>query len=118
MHACLTPHIGISRPDCEPVRRFRPCHHRQIHAIQLAVEKINAAGGIDRPPLELVEYDTRSDNTRYREFMRRALQRDKVDAVIAGFSSASGEAYRPIINQFDGLPFYNNQYEGGSAMRT
>lgn len=45
--------------------------------------------------------------------MRRVLQRDKVDVVFAGFSSASREAYRPIVNQFDGLAFYNNQYEGG-----
>ena len=58
-------------------------------------------------------YDTQSDNTRYQEFMRRVLQRDKVDVVFAGFSSASREAYRPIVNQFDGLAFYNNQYEGG-----
>jgi branched-chain amino acid transport system substrate-binding protein len=33
--------------------------------------------------------------------------------VFAGFSSASREAYRPIVNQFEGLAFYNNQYEGG-----
>lgn len=85
----------------------------KVHAIQLAAEEINAAGGIDGRPLELVEYDTQSDNTRYQEFMRRVLQRDKVDAVFAGFSSASREAYRPIVNQFDGLAFYNNQYEGG-----
>ena len=45
--------------------------------------------------------------------MRRVLQSDKVDVVFAGFSSASREAYRPIVNQFDGLAFYNNQYEGG-----
>jgi branched-chain amino acid transport system substrate-binding protein len=45
--------------------------------------------------------------------MRRVLQRDQVDVVFAGFSSASREAYRPIVNQFDGLAFYNNQYEGG-----
>ncbi len=85
----------------------------KVHGIQLATEEINAAGGIAGRPLELVIYDTQSDNTRYQEFMRRVLQRDKVDAVFAGFSSASREAYRPIVNQFDGLAFYNNQYEGG-----
>ncbi|WP_029076731.1 urea ABC transporter substrate-binding protein [Kaistia adipata] len=85
----------------------------KVHAIQIAADEINKAGGIDGRPLELVIYDTQSDNTRYQEFMRRVLQRDKVDAVFAGFSSASREAYRPIVNQFDGLAFYNNQYEGG-----
>ncbi|WP_373289595.1 urea ABC transporter substrate-binding protein [Aureimonas glaciei] len=85
----------------------------KVHGIQLAAEEINAGGGIDGRPLELVIYDTQSDNTRYQEFMRRVLQRDKVDAVFAGFSSASREAYRPIVDQFKGLAFYNNQYEGG-----
>ena len=85
----------------------------KVHAIELATEEINAAGGIAGRPIELVVYDTQSDNLRYQEFMRRVLQADKVDVVFAGFSSASREAYRPIVNQFDGLAFYNNQYEGG-----
>jgi len=85
----------------------------KVHAIQLAADEINKAGGIAGRPLELVTYDTQSDNTRYQEFMRRVLQRDKVDVVFAGFSSASREAYRPIVDQFNGFAFYNNQYEGG-----
>lgn len=85
----------------------------KVHAIELAAEEINAAGGIDGRPVELVVYDTQSDNRRFQEFMRRVLQSDQVDTVFAGFSSASREAYRPIVNQFDGLAFYNNQYEGG-----
>jgi branched-chain amino acid transport system substrate-binding protein len=85
----------------------------KLHGIQLAAEEINKAGGIAGRPIELVVYDTQSDNTRYQEFMRRVLQRDKVDVVFAGFSSASREAYRPIVNQLNGFAFYNNQYEGG-----
>jgi branched-chain amino acid transport system substrate-binding protein len=85
----------------------------KVHAITLAAEEINASGGIGGRPIELIAYDTQSDNTRYQEFMRRVLQSDKVDVVFAGFSSASREAYRPIVNQFEGLAFYNNQYEGG-----
>ncbi|SDA22434.1 amino acid/amide ABC transporter substrate-binding protein, HAAT family [Methylobacterium sp. UNC378MF] len=85
----------------------------KVHGIQLATDEINAAGGIAGRKLELVIYDTQSDNTRYQEFMRRVLQRDKVNAVFAGFSSASREAYRPIVDQLDGFAFYNNQYEGG-----
>lgn len=85
----------------------------KVHAIQLATDEINAKGGIAGRPIELVIYDTQSDNTRFQEFTRRALQRDKVDVIFAGFSSASREAYRPIVRQFDGFAFYNNQYEGG-----
>ena len=85
----------------------------KLHGIQLAADEINAAGGIAGRKLELVVYDTQSDNTRYQEFMRRVLQRDRADVVFAGFSSASREAYRPIVTQLDGFVFYNNQYEGG-----
>lgn len=92
---------------------FAAATNVKVHAIELAAEEINAAGGINGRPVELVIYDTQSDNRRYQEFMRRVLQQDQVDVVFAGFSSASREAYRPIVNQFDGLAFYNNQYEGG-----
>src|ERR1700686_2740756 len=85
----------------------------KVHGIQLATDEINAAGCISGRKLELVIYDTQSDNTRCQEFMRRVLQRDKVNVVFAGFSSASREAYRPIVDQLDGFAFYNNQYEGG-----
>jgi branched-chain amino acid transport system substrate-binding protein len=57
----------------------------KVHAIQLATDEINAKGGIAGRPIELVIYDTQSDNTRYQEFMRRVLQKDKVDVVFAGF---------------------------------
>ncbi len=85
----------------------------KVHAIQLATDEINAKGEIAGRPIQLVIYDTQSDNTRYQEFMRRVLQKDKVDVVFAGFSSASREAYRPIVDQLHGFCFYNNQYEGG-----
>src|ERR1700728_1174728 len=85
----------------------------KVHGIQLAADEINKAGGIAGRPLDLVIYDTQSDNTRFQEFMRRVLQKDKADVVFAGFSSASREAYRPIVDQLNGFVFYNNQYEGG-----
>ncbi|WP_119166122.1 urea ABC transporter substrate-binding protein [Algihabitans albus] len=86
---------------------------QKVHGAQLAAEEINEAGGIMGRPVELVIYDPQSDNRRYQELMRRMLQRDNVDVVFAGFSSASREAVRPIVNQMDALYFYTNQYEGG-----
>ena len=85
----------------------------KVHGIELAADEINKKGGIAGRPLQLVIYDTQSDNTRYQQFMRRVLQRDRADVVFAGFSSASREAYRPIVDQLNGFVFYNNQYEGG-----
>jgi branched-chain amino acid transport system substrate-binding protein len=86
---------------------------QKVHGAELAVKEINESGGIMGRNIELISYDPQSDNRRYQELMRRLLQRDNVDVVFAGFSSASREAVRPIVNQFDALYFYTNQYEGG-----
>lgn len=85
----------------------------KIQATQLAVEEINAKGGILGRPIKLTHYDTQSDNTRFQEFARRLIQKDKVDVIFGGFSSASREAIRPIMDRYKQLYFYNNQYEGG-----
>ena len=85
----------------------------KIHAVQLAVEEINAKGGVLGRPLQVIHYDTQSDNTRFQEMARRITQQDKVDVVFGAFSSASREAIRPIMDRAKMLYFYNNQYEGG-----
>ncbi len=79
----------------------------------LAVEEINKAGGIMGRKIELIHLDPQMDNARYQEFARRLLQRDKVDVLIGGITSASREAIRPIVNRTDVPYFYTNQYEGG-----
>ena len=85
----------------------------KIHAYEVAVKEINAKGGVLGRKLEIVRYDTQSDNTRFQEFARRLIEKDKVDVIFGAFSSASREAIRPIIDKAGMLYFYNNQYEGG-----
>lgn len=85
----------------------------KIHATELAIEEINAQGGILGRPVELVKYDTQSDNTRFQQMARRLIKNDKVDVVFGAFSSASREAIRPIMDREKQLYWYNNQYEGG-----
>src|SRR5882762_3976981 len=85
----------------------------KLHGSQLAVEEINKKGGILGRQIELIHLDPQGDNARYQEFARRLLQRDKVDVLIGGITSASREAVRPIVDRADALYFYTNQYEGG-----
>jgi len=85
----------------------------KLHGSQLAVEEINKAGGILGRQLELIHLDPQGDNARYQEFARRVLNRDKVDVLIGGITSASREAIRPIVNRTKTPYFYTNQYEGG-----
>jgi len=85
----------------------------KLHGSQLAAKEINEAGGILGRQIELIHLDPQGDNRRYQEFARRLLQRDEVDVLIGGITSASREALRPLVNRFDALYFYTNQYEGG-----
>jgi branched-chain amino acid transport system substrate-binding protein len=85
----------------------------KIYAVKLAVEEINAKGGILGRQIKLIHYDTQSDNTRFQEMARRVIQQDKADVVFGAFSSASREAIRPIMDRYKQLYWYNNQYEGG-----
>src|SRR6185312_14656603 len=85
----------------------------KLHGSELAVEEINKAGGIMGRQIELIHLDPQGDNARYQEFARRLLNRDKVDVLIGGITSASREALRPIVDRTTTPYFYTNQYEGG-----
>ena len=89
----------------------------KLHGSQLAVEEVNAAGGIIGRQVELIHLDPQGNNARYQEFARRLLQRDKVDVLIGGITSASREAIRPIVDRLDAFYIYTNQYEGGVCDR-
>jgi len=90
---------------------------QKYHAAILAVEEINAAGGLLGKQIELIAPDTQSDNTRYQEMARKLILEDQVVAIHGAMSSASREAIRPIMEDHKMLFFYNNQYEGGVASR-
>lgn len=92
---------------------FGPQGQPKVHGTQLAVDEINAAGGIMGRKIELIYLDPQSDNAKYQEFTHRLLERDQVDVLIGGVTSASREAVRAIINQTDTPYIYTNQYEGG-----
>ncbi|WP_247006031.1 urea ABC transporter substrate-binding protein [Halorientalis litorea] len=79
----------------------------------LAIEEINNNGGIDGQQIEVFDPDPRSDNSRYNRLTNQAIQQENVDALWAGYSSATREAIRPIIDREDQLYFYTTQYEGG-----
>jgi branched-chain amino acid transport system substrate-binding protein len=87
-------------------------------ATRLAIEEINEEGGILGEEVEIVDPDPQSDNQRYQELTEKLILQDQVDALWAGYSSATREAIRPIINENDQLYFYTTQYEGGVCDNT
>lgn len=88
---------------------------QKYHGAQLAIEEINAAGGINGKQVEMVFADGQSDNNVYQEMVNKLILEDNVDVIMGCYTSASREAVRPIVEENNALLFYNNQYEGGVA---
>ena len=80
---------------------------------QFTVEKINDAGGILGRPIQLYLEDTASDPGKAVSNVRRLIQRDKVDVVLGGITSAMREAIKnPIVRRGKTLYIYPQLYEG------
>jgi urea transport system substrate-binding protein len=83
-----------------------------IDAEQLAIEEINAAGGVMGRKIEPVIEDGASDWPTFAEKAKKLLQRDKVAAIVGCYTSASRKAVLPVLNQNKGLLYYPTYYEG------
>lgn len=88
-----------------------------VMATSMAVDEINAAGGLLGRKLQAVQYDTQSDIALYTKFAQQLVRQDKVDVVHGGITSASREAIRQTFTRANMLYFYNVLYEGGVCDR-
>ena len=88
-----------------------------VDTMKMAVDEINAAGGLLGQQIELIMYDPQSTIQFYTQYATQAATRDRVAAVHGGITSASREAIRPTLDRFQTLYFYNVQYEGGVCDR-
>ena len=84
-----------------------------VDASHLAVEEINAAGGLLGKQVDLTVYDPQSTIQFYTQYATKAATSDRVDVVHAGITSASRESIRPLLSRYKTLYFYNTLYEGG-----
>lgn len=84
-------------------------------ATLLAIEEINAAGGVNGKLLEPVIEDGASDWPTFAEKARKLIQQDEVAVVFGCWTSASRKAVLPVFEELNGLLFYPVQYEGLEA---
>jgi urea transport system substrate-binding protein len=88
-----------------------------VMATTLAVEEINAAGGLLGRKVKAIQYDTQSDIALYTKYAQQLSRDDKADVVHGGITSASREAIRQTFKRGNTLYFYNVLYEGGVCDR-
>jgi urea ABC transporter, urea binding protein len=78
----------------------------------LAIEEINAAGGVLGKRLEAVVEDGASDWPTFAEKADKLITQDKVATVFGGWTSASRKAMLPVFERRKALLWYPVQYEG------
>lgn len=83
-----------------------------VDAVRLAVEEINAAGGLLGRPVEMIVADGRSDPAHFAAEAERLISEEKVSALFACWTSACRKAVKPVVERHRHLMFYPVQYEG------
>ena len=80
--------------------------------VQMAVDEINAEGGVLGRTIETVVVDPASDWDLFAEKSRELLVQEEVAAVFGCWTSVSRKSVLPVFESFNGLLFYPVQYEG------
>lgn len=88
---------------------------QQSQALHLAVDEINANGGVLGQQIEVIENDAQSELAKYTQYTNALILRDQIDVLFAGLTSSSREAIRPIVRQKKVPYFYSALYEGGAC---
>jgi urea transport system substrate-binding protein len=83
-----------------------------LDAILMAVDELNAQGGLLGRPIEVLQPDGESDETVFAIQAQKLIEEDHVCAIFGCWTSASRKAVVPIIEKHDHLLFYPIQYEG------
>lgn len=81
-------------------------------AEMLAIDEINAAGGVLGKQLVAVVEDGASSNATFSEKATKLLESDGVACVFGCWTSASRKAVLPVFESHNGLLWYPVQYEG------
>ena len=68
------------------------------NALMLAVEKINAAGGVAGKQIEVIAYDSRADKLEAVNVVKRMVEQDKVVAIIGPGQSGVANAVKEVNN--------------------
>ncbi len=83
-----------------------------IQAERLAIDQINAKGGVLGRKIKVIQEDGASDWPTFAEKAKKLLTNDKVAAVFGCWTSASRKAVLPVFEHENGMLYYPTFYEG------
>jgi urea transport system substrate-binding protein len=80
--------------------------------VLMAIDEINAKGGVLGKKLEPVVVDPASNWPLFAEKTKQLLTQDKVAVMFGCWTSVSRKSVLPVVEELNGLLFYPVQYEG------
>src|SRR3954464_6765997 len=83
-----------------------------VEAERLAIDQINAKGGVLGRKIKIIQEDGASDWPTFAEKAKKLLTNDKVAAVFGCWTSASRKAVLPVFEHENGMLYYPTFYEG------
>jgi urea transport system substrate-binding protein len=85
------------------------------NATLLAIDQINAKGGVLGKQIVPIVEDGASDPSMFAQKAQKLIEQDKVVTVFGGWTSASRKAMLPVFERFHGLLWYPVQFEGNEC---
>ena len=85
------------------------------NATLLAIDQVNASGGVLGKKIVPVIEDGSSDPAVFSQKAQKLIQQDKVVTVFGGWTSASRKAMLPVFERFHNLLWYPVQFEGNEC---
>jgi urea transport system substrate-binding protein len=101
--------IGVISPLTGAWTVYGKAH---ISGFELALEEINAAGGVLGRPIEMVVGDSKTEPRIVVEQANRLIRQERVDLLAGTFSSAERNAAGPVVKSADKILLYPTWYEG------
>ncbi len=84
----------------------------QLRGTIMAIEEVNAAGGINGRELVPIIYDAASDVLSFARLADKLLTEDGVSTIFGCYTSSSRKAVLPVVERRNGLLWYPTLYEG------
>jgi branched-chain amino acid transport system substrate-binding protein len=84
----------------------------QLRGTLLAIEEINAQGGVNEREIVPIIYDPESSCEKFARYADRLLAEDGVSTVFGCYTSSSRKAVLPVFERRNGLLWYPTLYEG------
>lgn len=84
----------------------------QLRGTLMAIEEINAAGGVNGREIVPVVHDPASETAAFGQGAKRLMTEHGITTIFGCYTSASRKAVLPVVERLNGLLWYPTLYEG------